>query len=70
MIRDAQIIFNRGNSTVVCTVVDFTDVGAAVKPIPGTSLPRFILLDLGDGRRFDCEIVDRTKGLIELQFAK
>ena len=68
MIRGARIIFNRGNSIVQCTIVDFTDDGATVKTTPGKSIPRFFLLDLADGRYFNCECVDRTKDIIDLKF--
>ena len=70
MIRGARIIFNRGNSIVPCTVVDFTDDGATVKTVPGTSLPRSFLLDLTDGRCFNCECADRTKDIVDLKFGR
>jgi hypothetical protein len=39
-----------------------------VKTVPGTSLPRSFLLDLTDGRRFNCECIDRTKDIVDLKF--
>jgi hypothetical protein len=68
MIRGAQMIFNRGDSIIQCTVVDFTGDGAMVKTIPGKSIPRFFVLELADGLRFNCECADRTKDMLDVKF--
>lgn len=69
-LRAGRIIFNRGFSTMSCTILELTEDGAAVKPIAGEILPRRFVLDLPDGRRFNCEYIHRTKGVIGVRFEK
>lgn len=69
-LRSGRIIFNRGFSTMSCTILEFTEDGAAVKPIAGEILPRYFILELSDGRRFNCEFVHRTKGVVGVRFEK
>jgi hypothetical protein len=70
MLRGGRIIFNRGFSTMPCTILEFTEDGAAVKPIAGEILPRYFILGLPDGRRFNCEYIHRTNDVVGVRFEK
>lgn len=69
-IRGARIIFNRGYGTMSCTIVDMTEDGAALRPVAGEILPRYFVLELADRRRFNCELIHRTNGVVGVKFEK
>ena len=67
-IRSGRIIFGRGFSSMACTILELTKDGAALKPIAGEILPRYFVLGLPDGRRFNCVFVHRTNEIVGVKF--
>ena len=70
MMQKAKIYFKGSGRTSPCNVVVVTDDGAVVEPIKRCGLPQRFVLELSDGRHFDCEVLDRMGDLAALKFAK
>ena len=59
-----------GGRTFSCDVVIVTRDGAVLKPLKGAGFQQFFVMELNDGRSFDCEVMDWMGDLLALKFAK
>lgn len=70
MMQKVKIQSSTNGRRFPCNVVVIIDDGAVVKPIKGIDLPGRFVMELSDGRHFDCEVVDWMGDLAALKLAK
>ena len=68
-LKAARIIFNKGASTLDCTLRNLSDTGAAIEVASTVGIPEeFDLLVLADKSAYRCHVVWRSMGRLGLHF--
>lgn len=56
VLRSGQIVFQNGNCVMDCTVLEISEVGAALKPTNPLECPKFFTLKISHGDTHNCEV--------------
>jgi len=68
VLKGATIQFNKGQSTLSCTVRNLSDTGALLKLSSVVGVPDEFTLAMADGTRYACEVVRRTGTELGVRF--
>ena len=67
-LRGGTIVYQNGNCTMTCMILDLSDTGAKLRPADPVYVPETFDLVLPGGATFRCELIRRTKDQIAVRF--
>jgi PilZ domain len=67
-LKGGAIVYQNGNCSMNCTIVDISDTGAKLKPADPVYVPETFDLVLPNGPTYRCVLIRRTKDQIAVRF--
>jgi len=68
VIKSATLVFNKGNCSMDCHVLDLSKTGARLKPADIVTCPNEFTLKFHHGAVHDCEVKWRRGGMVGVRF--
>lgn len=69
-IKSGTIVYQRGNCTVKCSILNLSENGALLKPADPMQVPPDFRLVIDFGPTHDCEVVRKSRDQIAVRFVR